>query len=70
MIFTFGKYRGQSVEELSNSIEGVVYLRWLLKQKWVHTHRLDIYKELNKYDIIYIKDDKKKLQKQCHIQID
>jgi len=31
---TFGKYRGQSVDQVANLEKGIEYLQWVQKQSW------------------------------------
>lgn len=34
-VVTFGKYRGQSIEQIGRSDEGLLYLDWLYGQNWL-----------------------------------
>jgi uncharacterized protein (DUF3820 family) len=32
----FGKYRGQTIDNIAETDEGLLYLDWLIGQSWVH----------------------------------
>jgi hypothetical protein len=50
---TFGKHKGYTVEELSLTVKGKDYLRWLLKQSWCTEDRFEyIYEDARKYKVI------------------
>lgn len=48
---TFGKYKGFSVKELTSTLKGKDYCRWLLKQDWFCEKFTDLIEEMEKYGI-------------------
>jgi uncharacterized protein (DUF3820 family) len=48
---TFGKYRGFSIRELTSTLKGKEYCRWLLKQDWFTEKFTDLIEEMEKYGI-------------------
>ena len=42
----FGKYKGQSIERIAESDEGLLYLDWLVGQSWL---KAELRRELESY---------------------
>jgi len=47
----FGKYKGYTIEELTKTLKGTDYCRWLLKQAWFDEKFTDLIQEMAKYGI-------------------
>jgi len=47
----FGKYKGYTIEELTKTLKGKDYCRWLLKQAWFDEKFNDLIEEMAKYGI-------------------
>ena len=47
----FGKYKGFTVKELTKTMKGKDYCRWLLKQEWFTEKFDDLIEEMAKYGI-------------------
>lgn len=48
---TFGKYKGFSIKELTSTLKGKDYCRWLLKQEWFTEKFTDLIEEMERFGI-------------------